>query len=93
VTGGVDDVDGHRAVLGGGTGVADGGVLREDRDALLALEVAGVHRALVDVLVRAERAALPEHRVDQRGLAVVDVRDDGHVAQVGSGGRGVLGHE
>ena len=44
----------------------------------------------------AERAGLAEHRVDERGLAVVDVGDDGDVAQVGAGrGRsgGGVGHE
>jgi hypothetical protein len=60
----------------------DGGVLREDGDAALALEVVGVHDALVDVLVGAEGPGLPQHRVDQGGLAVVDVGDDGDVAQV-----------
>ena len=43
----VDDVDLHVAV-------ADGGVLGEDRDALLALEVHRVHDPLGDVLVLAE---------------------------------------
>ena len=84
VAGGVDDVDGHRPLGRGRAGVPDRGVLREDRDALLALQVAGVHRALVDVLVLAERAALPEHRVHERGLAVVDVRHDRDVAEVGA---------
>ncbi len=91
VAGGVDDVDRHRGAAGGRAGVLDRGVLREDRDALLALEVTGVHRPLVDVLVLAERAALPEHRVHQGGLAVVDVRDDGDVPEVGAV-QG-LGHE
>ena len=36
--------------------------------------------SLVDALVGAEVAALPEHGVDQRGLAVIDVGDDGDVA-------------
>ena len=36
----------------------------------------------VDVLVGAEGAGLPQHRVDQRRLAVVDVRHDGDVPQV-----------
>ena len=76
----VDDVDLRLAV-------ADGGVLREDRDALLALEVHRVHDALPHVLVLAERARLPEHRVDERRLAVIDVRDDRDVADVGA-----LGH-
>ena len=62
--------------------VADGGVLGEDRDALLALEVHRVHHALGDVLVGAERAGLPQHRVDERRLAVVDVGDDGDVSDV-----------
>ena len=66
--------------------VADRGVLGEDRDALLALEVHRVHDALVDVLVLAEGAGLPQHGVDERGLAVVDVGDDGDVAQVVAGG-------
>ena len=78
VAGRVDDVDLHVAV-------ADRGVLREDRDALLALEVHRVHHALGDVLVRAEGARLPQHRVDERGLAVVDVGHDRHVADVVSG--------
>ena len=79
VTRRVDDVDLRVAV-------ADGRVLREDRDALLALEVHRVHDALGHVLVLAERARLPEHRVDERRLAVVDVRDDRDVADVGAGG-------
>ena len=58
----------------------DGGVLGENRDAALALEVGVVHRALGDALVGAERAALVQQRVDERGLAVVDVGDDGDVA-------------
>jgi hypothetical protein len=68
----------------------DRGVLREDRDALLALEVAAVHRAFLDMLVRAERSALPQHLVDKGGLAVVDVGDDGDITHVGAphlGGR------
>ena len=34
----------------------------------------------------AEGAGLPEHGVDERGLAVVDVGDDRDVAQVVAGG-------
>jgi len=71
----VDDVDGHVAV-------ADGCVLGEDGDALLALEVVGVHDQRADVLVVSEGVALLEKRIDQRRLAVVDVRDDRHVADV-----------
>ncbi len=83
VAGRVDDVDLDLAVL-------HGGVLREDRDALLALEIHGVHDALGDILVLAERPRLPQHRVDEGGLAVVDVGHDRHVADVVSGGHGEL---
>ena len=75
VAGRVHDVDLHVLVV-------DGRVLRHDRDALLPLEVDRVHDALDHVLVGAEDAGLPEHGVDQRGLAVVDVGDDGDVADV-----------
>src|SRR6478735_2320832 len=75
VAGGVDDVDRHRLAVGGRAGVVDRGVLREDRDALLALQVPGVHDALGDALglVGGEGAGLTQHGVDERGLAVVDV--------------------
>jgi hypothetical protein len=59
---------------------------RLDGDALLALEVHRVHDAVIDVLVLSEGAGLPEHGVDQRGLAVVDVRHNGDVAQIGTYG-------
>ena len=71
----VDDVDLRPAVV-------DGGVLGEDRDALLALEVHRVEHTLGDVLVHAERAGLPQHRVDERRLSVVDVGDDRDVPDV-----------
>jgi hypothetical protein len=74
-------------------GEVDRGVLREDRDAALALEVHRVHHAgLRLVVVRAlalgapEGSGLAEEGVDQGGLAVVDVGDDCHVAQVVAGG-------
>ena len=60
----------------------EGGALGEDGDAALALEVVGIHGPLFDPLVLAERAGLPEQHVDQRGLAMVDVRDDRDVSQV-----------
>ena len=81
VAGRVDDVDRHVAVR---PLVPHGRVLGEDRDALLALEVHRVHDPLVDVLVGAERPGLPQHLVDERRLAVVDVGHDGHVAEVGT---------
>ena len=79
VAGGVDDVELDAAVV-------DRGVLGEDRDPLLALEVHRVHHPLGDVLALAEGAGLPQHLVDQGRLAVVDVGDDGDVSEVVSGG-------
>ena len=76
----VDDVQLHAA------GEADGGVLREDRDPLLALEVGRVHHALGHVLVLPEGAGLPEQRVDEGRFPVVDVRDDGDVSEVFAAG-------
>ena len=65
--------------------VVDGRVLGEDRDAALALEVVRVHDALAVLLVGAEDAALLQQGVDEGGLAVVDVGDDGDVAEVHAG--------
>ena len=64
---------------------AHGRVLGEDGDALLALEVAGVHHAVSQLLMRAEGTGLAQERVDQGGLTVVDVRHDGHVPDVVAG--------
>jgi len=57
-----------------------GGVLGQDGDASLALEGARVHHALGDFLVLAEDAGLTQHAVDEGGLAMVDVSDDGDVS-------------
>ena len=69
---GVDDVD---LIIF----IVDGRVLGQDRDAALALEIARVHHAVHDGLILPVNAALLQHLVDQRGLAVVDVRDDCNV--------------
>ena len=66
---GIDDVDEvvlkvHRGVLG------------QNRDAALALQIGVVHHPFGHLLIGPERAALPEQRIDQGGLAMVDVRDD-----------------
>ncbi len=75
VAGSVDDIQLHLAV-------ADGRVLGENRDSPLALLVHRIHDALDHLLVRGEHAGLAKHGVDQARLAVVDVRDDGDVADV-----------
>ena len=70
---GVDDVDDHVAAV-------HGGVLRENGDALLALQIVGVHHSVGVGAAGAERAGLPQHRVDQGGLAMIDVSDDGDIS-------------
>ena len=86
VAGRVDDVDRHGGVRGSPALPPHRGVLGQDRDALLTLEVAGVEHTVGHILVRPKRAGLPEHRVDKRCLPMVDVGDDGDVAQVGTAG-------
>src|ERR1700728_2509529 len=75
VTERIDDVD-------LGSVVTDAGVLGENGDAALALEVVGIHDAVGHFFVGAEDAALAQHGVDERGFAVIDVRNDGDVARV-----------
>ena len=75
MAGRVDDVDLH--VL-----IGDGDVLGKDGDAALALLVVGVEHALFHLLVLAEHAGRVQQAVDHRGLAMVNVRDDGDVADV-----------
>ena len=84
VAGGVNDVD-----LDSLPG--DGGVLGEDGDALLALEVVRVHDPVDHGLVGAEDAGLAQHVVNERGLAVVHVGDDCDVADFFAGDHGLLG--
>ena len=62
----------------------DRGHLGQDGDAALALEIVGIHRALGDALILAEGAGLLQQAVDQRGLAMVDMGDDGDIAQIHS---------
>ena len=67
----------------------DAGILPDDRrrlgengDAALFFQVGGIHGALGDALVVADRAGLLEKRVDQRGFAMVDMRDDRDIAEI-----------
>ncbi len=76
VSGGVDDVEFD-------PGVFDRRVFCKDRNASFPLERVRVHRAGLGVLAFAIDAALAEHGVHQRRLAVVDVSDDRDVADVG----------
>ena len=75
MAGRVDDVD-------AGVVPEDRGHLGQDGDAALALEIVGIHRALGHPLVLAEGAGLLQQPVDQGGLAMIDMGDDGDVAQL-----------
>ena len=75
VAGRVDDID-------PGVVPDQRGRLGEDGDAALALEVVGIQRALGDALVLAKRARLLQQPVNQGGFAVVDVGDNGDVAEI-----------
>ena len=79
----VDDVDhGDTAV---GVGAVHGGVLRQDGDALFFFQVTGVHQAFDRVVAAVgQRPRLAQHRIDQGGLAVVDVGHNGDVAKSGA---------
>jgi hypothetical protein len=76
VAGGVDDVDLYARV-------GDGGVFGEDGDATLAFQIVGVEDEAACSIGVAEDIRLLEQTVDQGRLAMVDVGDDGDVAQVG----------
>jgi len=54
----------------------------QDGDAALALLVVGVHGALGHLLVFPYRTGLAQELINQRGLAVVDMGDDGDVADL-----------
>jgi len=58
------------------------GILRADRDPLFPLEIHRVHHAFLDLLVRAQSSGLPQQLIHERGLAVVDVRNDGDVTDL-----------
>ena len=75
VAGSVDDID-------LGVAVVHADIFREDGDAAFAFEFVAVEEAGVHFLVFAEELGLADDLVDERGLAVVDVRDDGDVSDV-----------
>ena len=73
VTGGINDVD--LGVL-----VIDGGVFCKNGDAALSFDIVRVHHAVNRFLIFAVDTALTEHFVHKRGLAVVNVGDNGNIA-------------
>ncbi len=85
VAGGIHDVDADAFPC-------DGGKLGQDGDAALAFEVVRIHRAIRDHLASAEGSRLAQESVDQSGLAVIDVGDDGDVAHF-TAAWGGFGHD
>ena len=75
VAGGVDDVDLYILIV-------DRGVLGQDGDTTLPFDGIVVHHPVLHGLVFTESAALFEHFVHQGGFAVVDMGDNGDVAQI-----------
>ena len=73
VPGSIDDVDPITVPL-------ESGVLGANGYAFFALEIHRIHHPLLDFLIRAEGAGLPQQLINERGLAVIDVRNDGDVA-------------
>ena len=72
---GIDDVDFRSLIM-------HGGILGQNGNAALTLQIARVHHAVHHGLVLAVDAALLEHLIDQRRLAMVNVRDDGDISNV-----------
>src|SRR4029450_10389935 len=70
-------------------------VFRADGDSLLALEIHRVHHALLDLLIGAKGPRLAQELINQRRLAMINVRNDGYITDlihsrdVSSGGRNV----
>src|SRR5690606_35031641 len=80
----VHDVD-PPLLAGLRVGPADRGVLREDGDAAFLLDVVAVHHPVGQDRALVERARLLQQLVDEGGLAVVDVGDDGDIAEAFDG--------
>jgi hypothetical protein len=60
--------------------ISHAGGFGEDGDTAFAFKIVGIHHPFGDFLVGSKNAALAQHGVDQRGLSVIDVSDDGYVA-------------
>ncbi|CUP80723.1 Uncharacterised protein [Bacteroides xylanisolvens] len=60
----------------------DRGIFRQDRDAAFTFQWIRVHDTFCDLLVISENVALLQHGIDQSRLTMVDVSDDGNVADI-----------
>ena len=59
-----------------------GCVLGANRNSLFALQIHRIHDAFGQFLIGSKRARLPQQLIDKRSLAVINVRDDGNVANL-----------
>lgn len=75
MAGGVDDVDFHAVP-------AHGTVLGGDGDAAFPFQIHAVHDTVINLLVASENPALAEKGVHERGLAVVNVSNDGNITEL-----------
>ena len=78
VSRGVDDVD--PVALPG-----DGGILGQDRDATFLFLIVAVHHPFGENGTIGERAGLLQQAVNESGLAMIDVGDDGDIAKAFDG--------
>ena len=79
MTRGVDDVHAH--VFPG-----DGTVFGKNGNAPLALLGVRIHDAVIDLLAGTEDTGLVEKAVNQGGFTVVNVGNDGDIAEIGAAG-------
>ena len=63
-----------------GIGPPNRSILRQDRNSALTLQRVRVHDALGHLLIGTEHPRLAEHLVHQRGFPMIDVGNDGDVA-------------
>ena len=64
--------------------VTNGGVFRQNGNSALAFERVGIHDARFDLLSLTENAALAEHGINEGGLPMVDVGNNGDVTDIGT---------
>ena len=58
------------------------GIFGQNSNATLTLQIVGVHNALFHMLVSTEHAALLQHRINQGGLAMVNVGNNGYITNI-----------
>ncbi|MPM49480.1 hypothetical protein SDC9_96210 [bioreactor metagenome] len=62
--------------------IDDRRIFRENGNSPLPFEIVGVHNALDVLFAPAQYARIAQHLIDQRCLAVVNVRNDGDISNV-----------